>query len=111
MLNVGRDESIIAALEAGDPTASVAHRFGLSVSSVNRIYSKHAASRRVGPGRPRGYESEARQQDMVRLIAAGESFADAARNARVEPKTVLRMLQRPDFRSFAAAVLAEPVAA
>lgn len=62
-------------------------------------------------GRPTDVESERRQRVMVGLLAAGTPWDEAAELARVKPATVLRLMQRPDFRSFAAAVLAEPLAA
>lgn len=110
-LNAGRDASIVAALAAGEPCSAVAHRFDLTVSQVNRISARDSSDRRSGQGRPRQAESDVRQQEFVRLIATGTPWDEAAKSARVEARTVLRMLDRPDFRSFAAAVLADPIAA
>lgn len=43
-------------------------------------------------GRPRGFESRRRAQEMLRRIADGESPKDAARNAKVKPERVLTLL-------------------
>lgn len=56
-------------------------------------------------GRPRRTESTRRQREMLRLLAAGRTWQDAARLARVKPDTVLGLLDRPDFAPVAVAIL------
>lgn len=50
-----------------------------------------------GIGRPRHAESVRRQRELLRLLADGVSLADAAREARVAPSRVLRLLDEPAF--------------
>ena len=62
-------------------------------------------------GRPPAAVSEANQRELVRRVAAGASFAEAVEQACVKPATFVKLLDRPDFAAFAAAILAERVAA
>lgn len=55
--------------------------------------------------RPIGIESRRRQREFVRLLADGQTWRDAARNARVDPSTVLTLLDEPAFRAVARALL------
>lgn len=55
--------------------------------------------------RPRGPESDQRVKDLLRLLAAGRSLREAAREARVKPDRVLGLLADPTFRRAANALL------
>jgi hypothetical protein len=63
-----------------------------------------------GLGRPRGHDSQRRTRELLERLAEGVSLADAAREARVKPDRVLRLMADPQFRS-AVCVLLERQAA
>lgn len=56
-------------------------------------------------GRPSPGESERRTREFVRLLAAGETFADAQRQSGIAAARVLRLLDEPAFRAIAVAAL------
>lgn len=61
-------------------------------------------------GRPRGPETRRRTKQLLELLAGGATLADAAREARVKPDRVLRLLEDREFRT-AYCTLAEAKAA
>lgn len=48
-------------------------------------------------GRPRGSETRRRTRELLAHLAAGKTLVDAARDARVKPERVLRLLDEPEF--------------
>jgi len=62
-------------------------------------------------GRPTVLERRRRERDLVARVTAGERWIDAARAVGMNGDTVLRLLDRPDFRQLAAELLARTVEA
>lgn len=58
----------------------------------------------MGVGRPRGSDSQARYQEFLRLIAAGERLPEAARRARMSDRRALRLLDDRDVLAFVVTV-------
>lgn len=54
-------------------------------------------------GRPTRRESAARRQEFIRLVASGEDFDKAARDARIQPIRALSILSQPEVRPLLAA--------
>lgn len=48
-------------------------------------------------GRPRSHETRRRTHEMLGHVARGTSLLEAAREARVKPERVLRLLDLPEF--------------
>lgn len=57
------------------------------------------------PGRPCAADTAARTRELIRHLADGATFSQAAKLARVKPERVLRLLDEPEFRAVAQAVL------
>lgn len=60
-----------------------------------------------GVGRPKTDEATARRREFLRLVSAGLTCRDAARQAGMKADTVLTLLDVPEFRAVMAAILNE----
>jgi hypothetical protein len=61
--------------------------------------------------RPTSEQLSERECAFTRALAAGHTFAAAVKASAIDERHVIRLLDRPDFRPVAAAVLADTVAA
>lgn len=58
-------------------------------------------------GRPTALIQRSRQREFLRLVSAGLTCRDAARQAGMKADTVLTLLDVPEFRAVMAAILNE----
>lgn len=56
--------------------------------------------------RPTDLQLATREQAFTRALASGASFVAAVKLANIDEGHVIRLLDRPDFRPVAAAILA-----
>lgn len=88
---VARNEAILAALRAGASSRQAAERFGVSVTTADRVAAAAELARRALP-------PEGRDDRLIRLVLGGMRVAEVARKNDLSPWAVYKVLEARGVR-------------